>query len=474
MLPTGGGLLSRRYGALAGWTAVVAGGATVAVVVVPFLGFAYRAPALHVAFETADALIALLVAYLLYGRFRTDRQARELLLVLALCTVAGANLVLTAVPNAVALAQGGEFSRWTGLVIRFCGTLLLLAAALTTPAVHLGRRSTALLSAGVGAALATLAAVGVVLGDTLPPTVDPSQPLGDATRPVLSAHPAVLAVQALGALCYAVAAVAFTRQGRSSGDQLLRWLGAGCVLGAVARVHYLLFPSLYSDYVYTGDVLRLGFYAFLLVGAAREIRSFWELRTRAAVLEDRRRTARELHDGLSQELAYIVAQSKRLAAEPGDAGTAERIGAAAARAQFEARRALRAMTRPHDMPFPAVLQQALDDLAHRYDVKIVTDLDALARLEPAEGEVVLRIVGEAVRNAVRHGDAQRIEVVLAAQPLSLSVVDDGRGFAVGTPRGARAGGFGLTSMRERAAQLGAALEITSHLGEGTRVEVRWP
>lgn len=254
----------------------------------------------------------------------------------------------------------------------------------------------------------------------------------------------------------------------------MRWVGAGCVLGAAARVHYLLFPSLWSDYVYTGDLLRLGSYLFMLVGAAREIRSYWELRTRAAVLEDRRRTARDLHDGLSQELAYIAAQSKRLVAYPGDVDVAERIGAAAARAQDEARRAVRALTRPEDLPFPDVLQQAVDDLAQRYDIKVVTDLDGRVRLDPTQGEVVLRIVGEAVRNAVRHGTAQRIDIHLTAEPRCLSITDDGRGFAVDTPGGLRAGGFGLTSMRERAAGLGAELSIASMPGEGTTVRVSWP
>jgi signal transduction histidine kinase len=456
------------------WTVVVACAATAAVVFVPFLGFAYRAPALHVALETADALIALFVAYLLYGRFRTDRRTRDFLLVLALCTVAVANLVLTALPSAVALARDADYSRWAGLLIRFCGALLLLAAAWTSPAARLGRRRSGLISAGVGATVLVIAAAAITFGERLPPTVDPTWSPVDATSPTIASPPAVLVVQGLGALCFAVAAVAFIRQGKRSGDELMRWVGAGCVLGATARVHYLLFPSLYSDYVYTGDALRLACYVFMLIGASREIRSYWELRTRAAVLEDRRRTARELHDGLSQELAYIAAQSKRLQADPGETYVAERIGAAAARAQFEARRTLRAMTRPHDMPFPAMLQEAVDDLAQRYDVKVITALDPGVRFAPEAGEVVLRIVGEALRNAVRHGHAQRIDVVLTEAPLTLSITDDGRGFAARGPKGPRAGGFGLTSMRERAAALGAELTIVSAPGEGTTVQVRWP
>ena len=54
-------------------------------------------------------------------------------------------------------------------------------------------------------------------------------------------------------------------------DELLRWLGPACALLGFARVNYLLFPSLYSGWLYTGDLLRTAGYACLLVGAAREI-----------------------------------------------------------------------------------------------------------------------------------------------------------------------------------------------------------
>lgn len=444
---------------------------TVGVVLLPFVDLAYRAPALHVALETCEAVIALLAGYVLYGRFRSDRRLQQLLLVLALYTWATANLVLTALPNAVALAEGANFNGWTGLVIRSVGTLLFVGAALVPPGRQVGVVGARRWSAGVGLALLALTGVGIAVADRLPPTLDPSAPVPDPARPVLEAHPAVLAVQVVSAICFLVAAAAFTHAGRRNRDELLRWLGAGCVLATAARVHYLLFPSLYSDYLYTGDILRLGFYVFLSAGAAREIRSYWELRTRAAILEDRRRTARDLHDGLSQELAFIVAQSRRLAGHPGDELLAERISEAASRAQFEARRALRALTRPQELPFPAALQQSVEDLGERYAVKVVTDLDPSVVVEQGADDVLLRIVGEAMRNAVRHGQAHRIDVRLTADPLCLSVVDDGRGFDPGRTGALRAGGFGLTSMRERAAGLGAELSIASHPGEGTTVRV---
>src|SRR5688572_18891684 len=110
---------------LAGGVALAATVVTVAVITLPFLGFAYRAPALHVVLETANALIALLLAYLVYGRFRQERRLQDLLLVLALATAAIANLAFTAVPSAVTISSGEEFSRWTAVAVRFLGTVLL-------------------------------------------------------------------------------------------------------------------------------------------------------------------------------------------------------------------------------------------------------------------------------------------------------------------------------------------------------------
>jgi signal transduction histidine kinase len=87
-----------------------------------------------------------------------------------------------------------------------------------------------------------------------------------------------------------------------------------------------------------------------------------------------------------------------------------------------------------------------------------------------QAEVLLRVMAEALRNAARHGHADCVSVALTADPLSLTVADDGCGF---DPDEVVTRGFGLTSMRERAEGAGAAYALTSGPGKGSRVQVVW-
>ncbi|WP_346621985.1 ATP-binding protein [Blastococcus montanus] len=460
----------RGSAVLAGGTALLGGVLTIAVVSVSSLQFAYRAPTLQIMLETVNAIVALIVGFLLYGRFRRSRQVRELLLVLALCALAVANLVLTALPAAVS-GDGHDPSQWAALGTRLLGTGLLALAVLVPRRLRLGRGGAGWMTLSFVAVLVVVASVGAVWAADLPPTIDPSGSPADPSLPRLIPHPAVLAVQAVGALAYGWAAIRLVRQSRSGADELISWLAAGFVLGAFARLHYFLFPSLYTEYVYSGDLLRLGAYLLMLTGAVREIQSFWQVQAEAAVAEDRRRLARDLHDGLTQELTYIRGQARQLARRPSETVTVERIGGAADRAIDEARRAIAALAQPLDEPFPQVLRQVVEETAERYEVAAATDVSPAAETSPARGEALLRIAAEAVRNAARHGDAGTVRVVLTAEPLRLTVVDDGRGF---DPATTRPGGFGLTSMRERAAAAGARFSIESALGKGTTVEVVWP
>jgi signal transduction histidine kinase len=439
---------------------------TLAVVLVPSLRFAYRAPVLHIVLETGEGCIALAVAYLVGGRFRQHRRLQELLLTCGLVLLAATNLLLSAIPAAL-VADDQALSRWAPLTVRLLGTALVAAAALVPPARVVPARRVRPGLAGAALLLVVVGVAAPLWSSDLPPVVEPGVDLSDSSRALVAGHPLALTAQVVSGLLYAAAAVAFTRQADESPDELVRWLGAGCALAAVARIDYLLFPSLYSEFVYLGDVFRLGFYLCLLVGAAREVRSYW---TRAAVLEDRRRLARDLHDGLTQELSYIYARAQRLESHPDDRRLAAQISGAAGRALDEARHAIGALTRPADQAFGVSLQQTVEDLARRYDVQAATAIEQQVVVTSEQAEALLRITGEALRNAVRHGRAGCVSVRLSEQPLALTVEDDGCGFdpAATNPRG-----FGLTSMRERAEGVGASFTLTSAVGTGTRVQVSW-
>jgi signal transduction histidine kinase len=282
-----------------------------------------------------------------------------------------------------------------------------------------------------------------------------------------SATNALLIPQLLTLVCFAVAAVAFTVQARSRDDVLLRWLGPACALGAFARLNYLLFPPERADWLYSGSLLRTGSYLLLLIAAGREISRHWALQAQAAVVEDRRRLAREMHDGVLQELAYIRSE---VAAFEGS--RVDRILAASDRALDEARQMLEALGRSDDEPLGLVLHRAVEQLAQRYGVTLDLELDESVVVDRPQRHALVRIAREAVLNAVRHGSVDRVKVELGpdgGDGSRLRISDDGPGFDLATPRT----GFGLTSMRERAEALPGTFELTTRPDEGTTVVVRW-
>lgn len=469
-----GGALWGRFGGIVGASvtgvarrtvgaAVVGLLVTAAVLLVPSLRFAYRSVEGHLVLETAATLAGALVALLLYGRFRRSGRLQELLLVYAMAVLAVAAFGLVTVPALLGAAPGGATTTWAALVVRLLGAALILAAAVVPD--RPARRGHPLRDALVVAALLVGATVVVeVLASGLPDAVRVQPPAETSGRPSLDAHPVVMAVQLANLLCYAGAAVGFSRQAARSGDELVGWFGAAAALGAWARVNYLLFPSLYSDWLYSGDLLRLGFYVLLLVGAVREIQAYWAAQAVAAAVGERRRLARDLHDGVVQELGYIRRQATGLPEADGGG-----IVAATDRALDEARRSLRALTAPADESLAEILGLASCEVADRYDVPIQLDLDPTVSVPAEHLEALVRIAREAVANAARHGQGSRLWLTLGAG--AMSVRDDGRGFEVG--HGGRAGGFGLTSMRERAEAMGAVFSVESMPGRGTEVTVTW-
>jgi signal transduction histidine kinase len=283
-------------------------------------------------------------------------------------------------------------------------------------------------------------------------------------------HPFVVDIQLALAATYAVAAFGFYRRNQRTGDELSAWLAIGSILASAARVNYFVYPSLYSKWVYSGDVFRLGFYLMLLVGAAREIASYWASTVEAAQLEERRRIARDLHDGLAQEIAFIGRNAALLHDENGNGELVDRIVAASERARAESRSVIAALTSRLDEPLDRALAEAAREAEARYGTSVELRLPALVILPPARREGLIRIASEAITNAARHSGSTEVRVELEQHngSMRLRIVDRGRGFDADEPR---ANGFGLVSMKERAEALGGHFQIRSKPGRGTQVEV---
>jgi signal transduction histidine kinase len=334
------------------------------------------------------------------------------------------------------------------------------------------RRSGALV---VLTTLGTIAVVGLwafLLNDRLPAAVEMLPP-GDARRPTLAGHPVILVLQGAVMVMFAAAAYGFAVVAERERDVMMQWFAAGALVAAFARLHYLLYPSLYTDYVYTGDAFRLGFYLLLLVGAGLEVTSYWDELAESAATKERRRIARDLHDGLAQELAFIWADTQALKREYPANERVTRASAAAERALDESRRAIATFSRSPDEPLDLALTHFIEEIARRLDVRVRFDLESGIKTSAKLREDLLRVSREAVTNAARHGNATRITIRLRREgSLYLRITDDGRGFNPSHPR--RTSSFGIISMKERVENHGGVFRVSSAVGQGTEVEVVVP
>jgi signal transduction histidine kinase len=200
-----------------------------------------------------------------------------------------------------------------------------------------------------------------------------------------------------------------------------------------------------------------------------------------AATEERHRIAQEFHDTLEQDLAGITLQLDAAAhrtVDPRSQTVLEEQRGLVARLQSEAHDFLWDLRDParHDGSLVESLASQTAYLQSLADVPVRLDAAAdLPRVPPLVQYQLLRIVREAVSNAVRHGDPTGIDLRLeaSAERLSLTIADDGRGFDVAAHE-AVVSHFGLRGMRERARRIGAAIEIESRPERGTRVKVSVP
>ena len=442
---------------------------TLAAAAVPSLYLAYRLPVpLRGVAEMALTISAGLVAFLALGRSRQRLARHDVVVAVAFGAFAFANLVLPIVARVFGDAAKPVFSFWANVTCELFGAAILALAAhwlLRSSHTRVGVAALAFVSVAMVAV-----AIGVMTSRHIPATFAVARP-GAARSLQVSGNPFVVAPPLLVAAYYALAAVAFARRSDRDADEFWGWLGAGCALAAAASVNSALFPPLGIGF-YTADILRLGAAFLWLTGCGREIASYWAGWSQLLVADERRRIARDLHDGLAQELAFIANHVALLEHGAAPSSSMDQVGAAARRALTESRRAIRALS-SGDEPLEVALAHTAEEVALRERLHLHLALDPGIVAGPSECDALVRIVSEAITNAGRHGHASAVTVELSnGDGYRLRVSDNGIGFDPVGMSG-REGGFGLVSMRERAATFGADFVIRARRGSGATIEVAW-
>jgi signal transduction histidine kinase len=323
--------------------------------------------------------------------------------------------------------------------------------------------------ASSGAAVVMTAALVDVINMHLVHHPGGTPELASSIWPGLHNSSVMLKLQLIMAVLYAIAAGGFARHSQKLCDKFLGWLAIAAVLAAFSHLNYFLRPSPYLEGVYIGDLFRLCSYAALLIGLILEIWLYWQGLSKVAVTEERQRIARDLHDGLEQELAYLGRNLDSLDSESHEerVGTIALLREAIERAQFESHKAINVLAVSGVEPVKVTLAEAATTVADRFHLGLELDLASDMRLSAARQDALVRIACEAVANAGRHSGADQVNLKLERRGsrLRLRISDQGCGFDTTV-----VSGFGLVSMRERARSVGGELRISSVPGGGSVVE----
>ncbi len=273
------------------------------------------------------------------------------------------------------------------------------------------------------------------------------------------------------------------------------WIAIGLVFAGFGEIHWMLYPSAHPGQMSTGDLFRLAFSLSLLIGLESAVRTgLRELRianvelsglrdaeVEHVALEERTRLARELHDGLAQDLWLAKMRTGELASMDGLPPEARRAAEAAMAAidigLGEARDAVATLrSSAHtDGGFCSLIRRTTEEYGDRFGLRVEFQFegDPKAHIAPRTQAETLRILQEALTNVARHANATVVGVRLTikGERIMLRVVDNGRGFDAGV---AGPEGFGLASMRERAALIEGRLRIASRVGAGARIVLTAP
>ena len=427
----------------------------------------YTAPRLEATFETVVTLLALLTAVLLAVRFIESRSVRDLSLFAGALSLGLTYVCVSVLPMAV----GSVSKAWLTDFTVCCGVVTAaLLVGVARPAagntVEGLKRPLVVASTCVGLGVAIEAFGAVLLANPRSPL---SQRSGDDVQLIIH-HPVLALLTILGAALFLEPAISLLRRRRAPAEYVL--LPAALVLLATAQLGRLALPVMAPRDVILSDGLRLVAVVLLLTIAVTEAVAAYAATATTAASEERRRLARDLHDGLAQDLAFIAAHEARIAEALGQEHPVVR---AAKRALTLSRGTISELSDAPGASVDQALEAVAGELSQRFGVDIVVDVRLTREPTAQVRQHLSRIVREAITNAARHGGARNVLVTLAGDhdTLTLRVRDDGCGISH-SPGTNVNGGFGLISISERADALGGSLRIRPMTDRGTLLEVSVP
>lgn len=478
--------------------------ATFVIVTDPQFTFALLDPSLHVAVLSLAALGAVSLSSLALARYRESGRVAGLFqssafLVLAWAGILHLGLIVLRLQTqpGVSLGQPGQLPVYVWNLVHIVSAGLFAVGGVLALSPRRPRPPSVrqMLLVPI-AAITAITLMVFPLRGLLPPLISEA---GIEALIVTPQGTGVLeGVTLLGRLLPAVAVAlllvgvfAYRRSYLRDGPIADGYLAVALLLAAFGELHFMLYPAPYTALVTTQDLLRVVFFLVLLLGINAESRSdmralrsayaaldrLRQSEAERATLEERTRLARELHDGLAQDLWFAKLKHERLLAQVPDdvkplaAEVTQALDAAIAEAKY-AVVTMRADERGE--PLSELLTGTVDDFGQRSGLRTeVSAADLPTALPPRTQAEVLRILQEALTNVRKHADATvvRVNAEVNDGRLLLRVSDNGRGFRSEETTG---DGLGLQGMRERARLMGGELRIMSQPSGGTEVRLSVP
>jgi len=485
---------------------------TAAFLLDPNLSFALIDRSTDVAINSLTVLAAGSLAALALARYRETGRLAGLYQSSAFLLLAWVALLIVVV---VVFRREGDFGLSLGGLLEQLPLYIVSISRLAAAAILVVGGATAIglvdrtprLRRAVIAPVAAVTVITVVLyvireqlpnfNDLIPPFIGPAgiQEIieGPRTSGALPEMTGIaLVIQAATAAILLVGAVLYRRSYYRNGPVLDGYMAVAMLIGAFAAIHFYFYPGIYGGLVTTSEVLQLAFFVVLLLGINAESRSDMRALRSAyaaldrlrlseaerATLEERTRLARELHDGLAQDLWFAKLKHERLVPHVPDEHRvlATEVTQAIDSAIAEAKQAVATMRAAEDRErsLEELISRAVDDFANRSGVRADLSLaDLPTSLEPRTQVEAMRILTEALTNVRKHADATvvRVTAEVAGGKFRVTIVDNGRGFR---PEETSGYGLGVQGMRERARLLGGDLYVSSEPSGGTQVQLDVP